>query len=190
MTVTDRPFVLDLLASSALFATAPALAHGSAATSAPAESGWVQSAVHWVASCLPGGGSTGLSGAKAHAGQSGSTWWSSGAGSSDETSHYGSGSGSTGTGVTGTGAGGTGNTDGVAGSGDNAGFGGSLGAGDDGTTGGSGSNGSGSTGADNTGAGGAARSSTDVPEPGMLGLFAAGLIPLALRRRAMRKAAA
>ena len=37
-------------------------------------------------------------------------------------------------------------------------------------------------GSGNTGAG--AGSSTDVPEPGMLGLFGAGLIPLALPRRA------
>ena len=36
----------------------------------------------------------------------------------------------------------------------------------------------------------AARSSTDVPEPGMLGLFAAGAIGLALRGRAGRKATA
>ncbi len=38
-------------------------------------------------------------------------------------------------------------------------------------------------------AGSAAGSSTDVPEPGMLGLFAAGVIGLMLRGRAGRKAA-
>lgn len=282
---TNRPVMLSLLASSALLVASPALADGSAAPDEHAESGWMQSAVNWVASCLPH--SNGSTGAQVEPGKSGRTWWSSGAGENSEhgkpgetgqlssltgwfsgshdadhkpagaqgtgiagyhhseaTSHHGAddgsmpghesdgnahhgtggsstesgstgteptgtgstGTGSTGMGSTGTGAStGSGDTGGATGNGNNGGFGGNLGSGDGGSAGDTGSTGSGSTGSGATGSGstgtgstgstgagnaGGAGSSTDVPEPGMIGLFAAGLIPLALRRRAKRSSVA
>ena len=78
MTKTNRPLVLTLLACTALLTASPAFAHENAAPASHEETSWVQSAVHWVASCLPGSGSTGSTGSKSEAGKTGSSWWTSG----------------------------------------------------------------------------------------------------------------
>lgn len=179
-----RALMMALLASASLVSATPAAAHGVDTAAVNHSGGWLASAVKYIASCLPGSGSTsGGHSLSSRDSVSHGNWWSSGSDETDDKSHYSAGSRSTPTGFTGSSSTGTGAT-GDNGAGENGGFGGSLGSGDGSESGGAGVAG---TGSGNTGAGAAA--STDVPEPGMLGLFGAGLIPLALRRRAKRKSA-
>ena len=161
----------SLLVCSLLAAASPAIAQGETAT-AGAPSGLFHRAVQWVASCLPGG---------ADPAASGSAWWTAQVVESEAPAGLASPlandpvpaepTTAPSVGAVSSGNGGfeaPSSTDGTA-----------RPAGakrtSDGVAGGISST--------------AAGSSTDVPEPGMLGLFAAGAIGLALRRRAGRKAA-
>ena len=156
-----------LLVFGLLAAASPAVAQGEPAT-AGAPSGLFHRAVQWVASCLPGGGDPAASG---------SAWWTAQVVESEAPAGLASplANDPVPAGPTTTpGAGAI--------SSGNGGF--EAPSSTDGTA-----RASSAKPTSASGAGGAARSSTDVSEPGMLGLFAAGAIGLALRRRARRKAA-
>jgi hypothetical protein len=156
----------DLLAVSALASASPAIARDE--TTAGDESGLVARAGQWVASHMPGG---------TDAARSGSPWWTSEVVESEaptgvisplasQTAVHAEATSVPGTGAVSSGNGGFGapaNADVAARANAKSRV--------------------------ENGAGTAAGSSSDVPEPGMLGLFAAGSIALALRRLAKRKAA-
>ena len=166
VTLPRRSAVI-LLALGALASATPALAHGEPMAAA-APSGSLARAVQWVKSCLPGGGE--------QAG-SGSAWWTSQVVESEAPAVP---LASQPPVVAGAGA--TTSTSPASGSGA------PLSSGNGGFEAPSSPEATARASSQKrpveSVSGTAARSSTDVPEPGMIGLFAAGAIALALRRRA------
>ena len=108
-----RPLMISLLASASLAIAAPAAAHGAETGTTSHSWGWLGSAVNFVASCLPGSGST--SGSHSTSSKDGalhgSSWWTAGTSDNDDKSHDSSGSAPKGTGSAGTGSTGSGLTD-------------------------------------------------------------------------------